>query len=113
MGRKEIQERHDEEDKGHYLDGVDRDSETQCRMHLRYGHRYLIQDDRGELLDALKEIGQRRCSYYRSSEIMQYEAECMEDDNCIHEEDMEGAFCQFCGGKIQIHEFTIPPWGEG
>ena len=65
------------------------------------------------LLDALKEIGQRRCSYYRSSEIMQYEAECMEDDNCIHEEDMEGAFCQFCGGKIQIHEFTIPPWGEG
>ena len=47
----EIRERNDEENKGHYIDGIDRNTETQCRMHLRYNNRYLVQDDRDGLLD--------------------------------------------------------------
>lgn len=55
-----------------------------------------------------------KCNYYRESEIFKYTPDCcVEFDssfgkklpiNSVHETDIEGKFCQFCGREIELKE---------
>jgi hypothetical protein len=59
-----------------------------------------------------------KCKYYRASEIEMYTPECsdfFEDGFAfyhVHPSDIEGKYCQFCGGKIKFKEFTEHPLAQ-
>ena len=42
------------------------------------------------------------CTYSRDSDIYTYTPSCTGDDNDVHEQDIAGDFCQFCGKKIRL-----------
>ncbi len=52
------------------------------------------------------------CKYYRESPILQYTTSCEGEDSSVHEDDIEGDFCQFCGRKIKYMEYTEYPYKE-
>lgn len=53
------------------------------------------------------------CTYYRESEMSTYIPECCVEDgfafNDVHPMDIEGKYCQHCGGKIKYKEYTRHP----
>jgi len=48
-----------------------------------------------------------KCKYYREDERTQYVTTCGRE--AVHEADIEGEYCQFCGNKIKFKEFTKIP----
>lgn len=49
------------------------------------------------------------CKYYRSTPTEVYTTECCGDSNSVHPADIEGAYCQLCGGEINFQEYTEVP----
>jgi hypothetical protein len=50
-----------------------------------------------------------KCKYYRESVFLQFTPECASfesgyADLAVHDENIEGDFCQFCGKKIKFKE---------
>lgn len=54
-----------------------------------------------------------KCKYYRESQIEAYIPECCVEDgvafNDVHPDDIEGSYCQFCGGHIKLKEYKRHP----
>lgn len=51
----------------------------------------------------------RSCKYYRESVIEMYVPECEGVRESVHEADIEGDYCQFCGARIIFKENTPAP----
>lgn len=52
----------------------------------------------------------KKCKYYRESEIEMYTPECTGQYDAVHPHDVEkGDYCQSCGKKIKLKEFTSVP----
>jgi DNA-directed RNA polymerase subunit RPC12/RpoP len=55
------------------------------------------------------------CNYYRESDTEMYTPECEGVRESVHEDDIEGGYCQFCGSRIVFKEYTPVParldWG--
>ena len=61
-------------------------------------------------IEALEEKVKGKCKYYRESPNEQYTPTCTGTSWSVHPEDIEGDFCQFCGGKIKLKEYTPIPY---
>jgi len=56
----------------------------------------------------------KKCKYYRESKIEQFTPSCSRvEGGCavlaVHPEDIDGDFCQYCGGKIKFKEGVAHP----